>query len=223
MTKQRTPFEVLSQINVNDSVKVKPNASKAKYLPWSNAWAEVKQQFPDAAWRVVEYFTGNDSGMTVPYCATEIGIMVKTEVTIDGQTQSCMLPVLNSRNSALKTTPYTIKTKYGDTVVAAATMFDINTTIMRCLVKNIAMFGLGLYIYTDDTMPEAYQEERKTASKKTRPVVTADHELYAQVVKFVKDNAKKKDWSLIMKQLKTKYSLSSDVLNELTKIYNDAK
>lgn len=223
MTKQRTPFEVLSQINVNDSVKVKPNASKAKYLPWSNAWSEVKQQFPDATWKVVEYFTGNDSGMNVPYCATEIGIMVKTEVTIDGQTQSCMLPVLNSRNSALKTTPYTIKTKYGDTVVAAATMFDINTTIMRCLVKNIAMFGLGLYIYTDDTMPEAYQEERKTASKKTRPVVTADHELYAQVVKFVKDNAKKKDWSLIMKQLKTKYSLASDVLNELTKIYNDAK
>ena len=33
-------------------------------------------------------------------------------------------------------------------------MFDINTTIMRCLVKNIAMFGLGLYIYSGEDLPE---------------------------------------------------------------------
>ena len=40
----------------------------------------------------------------------------------------------------------------------AATMFDINKTIMRCLVKNLAMFGLGLYIYAGEDLPEAPKE-----------------------------------------------------------------
>ncbi len=34
-------------------------------------------------------------------------------------------------------------------------MFDINKTIMRCLVKNLAMFGLGLYIYAGEDLPES--------------------------------------------------------------------
>lgn len=221
-TKQRTPYEVLSEINVNDAVKQKPNASKAKYLPWSNAWATVKKHYPDATWRIVEFFTGNDVGISLPYCSTPLGIMVMTEVTINGQSQKCQLPVLNSKNQSLRETSYIIKTKYGESTVNQATMFDVNTTIMRCLTKNLAMFGLGLYIYTDDTMPEEF-EAAKPKNKAVRPVITTDHELYAQVVKYVKDNAKKRDWALIMKQLKTKYTLSSDILNELTKTYNNAK
>ena len=38
--------------------------------------------------------------------------------------------------------------------VDAYTMFDINKTIMRCLVKNLAMFGLALYIYAGEDLPE---------------------------------------------------------------------
>ena len=38
--------------------------------------------------------------------------------------------------------------------VEAASMFDVNKTIMRCLVKNLAMFGLGLYIYAGEDLPE---------------------------------------------------------------------
>jgi hypothetical protein len=33
-------------------------------------------------------------------------------------------------------------------------MFDINKTVMRCLVKNMAMFGLGLYLYKGEDLPE---------------------------------------------------------------------
>ena len=39
-------------------------------------------------------------------------------------------------------------------VCSKATMFDINKTIMRCLVKNIAMFGLGLYLYAGEDLPD---------------------------------------------------------------------
>jgi hypothetical protein len=40
-------------------------------------------------------------------------------------------------------------------------MFDINKTIQRCLVKNIAMFGLGLYIYAGEDLPEVSDETKE--------------------------------------------------------------
>ena len=33
-------------------------------------------------------------------------------------------------------------------------MFEINKTIMRCLVKNLAMFGIGLFVYAGEDLPE---------------------------------------------------------------------
>ena len=222
MNEKKSAFQVLSAINVNDAVKQKPNASKAKYLPWSNAWAETKKHYPGATWKVIDSFSGNDSGISIPYCSTPLGIMVKTEVSIEGVRQQCQLPVLNAKNQPLKDVPYTIKGKYGDQVVKAASMFDINSAIMRCLTKNLALFGLGLYIYTDDTMPEDTAIESKPNNTRTK--ITIDHELYPAVEKYVRDNAKKKDWELIMKQLKTKYSISdTKALNQLTKVYDESK
>ena len=46
-------------------------------------------------------------------------------------------------------------------------MFDINTAIMRCLVKNIAMFGLGLYIYSGEDLPEERPRLLTNAQVKT--------------------------------------------------------
>ena len=223
-TKTKTPFEVLSQINLNDKVKIKPDKSKAKYISWSDAWAEVKKHYPTASWRIVNHFTGNgtDGGVELPYLSSPLGILVRTEVTIGGETQSMQLPVLDGANQALKEKPYTIETKYGQKTIKAATMFDVNSAIMRCLVKNLSLFGLGLYIYTDDTMPES--NKPTPAKNQVREIITIDHELFPQVKAFVVSNAKKKDWQLIMKQLKSKYSISDKkVLEELTKAYKDAK
>jgi len=74
------------------------------------------------------------------------------------------LPVMDGANNAMKDKPYTYQVKEYvnkkptgkmiDKTVNAATMFDINKAIMRCLVKNLAMFGLGLYIYAGEDMPE---------------------------------------------------------------------
>ncbi len=58
----------------------------------------------------------------------------------------------------MKAKPYTYNDRYGKEIfVAAATIFDINKTIMRCLTKNLAMFGLGLYIYAGEDLPEVEQ------------------------------------------------------------------
>jgi hypothetical protein len=139
-------FEKLLQLNVNDKVEKKNGLS---YLSWSFAWSNFKKEYPTATYKVRTF----ENGLPYIYDANT-GYMVFTEVTVDGLTHEMWLPVMDGANKAMKSEPYTYKTKYGEKEVVAATMFDINKTIMRCLVKNLAMFGLGLYIYAGEDLPE---------------------------------------------------------------------
>ena len=50
--------------------------------------------------------------------------------------------------------------------VEAASMFDVNKAIMRCLVKNLAMFGLGLYVYAGEDLPEDAAPQSDAEPKK---------------------------------------------------------
>ena len=131
-------FNKLYEINVNDHTEKKNNLS---YLLWTYAWAEAKKRFPTLTYKI--HLFGEQQ---LPYVYDEnTGYMVFTEITIDGLTHSMWLPVMDSSNKAMKNKPYTYDTRYKKgIVVESATMFDINKTIMRCLVKNLAMFGLGL-------------------------------------------------------------------------------
>ena len=86
------------------------------------------------------------------------GYMVFTEMNIVGVKKSMWLPVMDSANKAMKAEPYKYTTKSGDKWVQAATMFDVNKTIMRCLVKNLSLYGLGLYIYAGEDLPPREKE-----------------------------------------------------------------
>tara|TARA_R110000765_G_scaffold166183_1_gene271116 strand:+ start:225 stop:554 length:330 start_codon:yes stop_codon:yes gene_type:complete len=74
------------------------------------------------------------------------------------------LPVLDGANKAMKAEAYIYSTKYKDKECKAASMFDINTAIMRCLTKNLAMFGLGLYIYAGEDIPSVDDSEEIEAA-----------------------------------------------------------
>jgi hypothetical protein len=63
--------------------------------------------------------------------------MVWVTVTVFGKPITCQLPVLDFRNKPIST----------------PNAFDVNTSIMRCLVKGIALHGLGLYIYAGEDLP----------------------------------------------------------------------
>lgn len=150
---QNEVFSTLYQINVNDHTETKDGLT---YLSWPFAISEVKQKFPDFSYKVHRFGDNH-----LPYVYDDAtGYMVSTEVTIAGQTHEMWLPVMDGKNKAMKASPYTYQVwnkfekKFDEKIVAAATMFDINKTIMRCLVKNIAMFGLGLYIYAGEDIPE---------------------------------------------------------------------
>lgn len=139
-------FNKLFQLDVNEHVEKKNNLS---YLTWAWAWAEVKKIYPDASYTIKTFENG------LPYVYDpNTGYMVFTTVTIEGLTHEMWLPVMDGANKAMKAEAYTYTTKYGEKDVEPASMFDINKTIMRCLVKNLAMFGLGLYIYAGEDLPE---------------------------------------------------------------------
>jgi len=163
-------FTTLNAINVNKYVEKKNNLS---YLTWSYAWAEVKKVKPDAVYNIKKF-----GEQQLPYVYDEeTGYMVFTDVTIDGITHEMWLPVMDGANKAMKSTPYTYQVKeyksgkwtggFIDKSVDAADMFDINKTIMRCLVKNLAMFGLGLYIYAGEDLPE----EEADAGNKLKDII----------------------------------------------------
>lgn len=169
-------FEELNKINVNEHTeKRKGSGSKElTYLSWCWAYAEMIKRYPDMQYEIV-LFKDKD-GVEKPYIYDEnTGYMVETRVTI-GETTRCMwLPVMDSANKSMKKEKYTYQVKdyynKGQTIekeVEAATMFDINKTIMRCLTKNFAMFGLGLYIFAGEDIPEDEKTPEPTPAEKAK-------------------------------------------------------
>lgn len=160
-------FEELVKINVSDKVEKKNGLS---YLSWTYAWSEIKKVYPNATYEIKK-FENN-----LPYVfSSNTGYMVFTSMTINDLTYEMWLPVMDGNNKAMLDVPYKYKVKeyidgrftgnYVEKMVERATMFDINKTIMRCLVKNIAMFGLGLYIYSGEDLPEGYEMTKEEAEK----------------------------------------------------------
>lgn len=153
-------FDEIFKLNVNEKTEKK---SGLTYLSWAWAWSEFMRFHPDAVYEVV-MFEG------VPYTASPLGFMVFTKVTAGDITHEMWLPVMDGANKAMKQEPYSYKTKYGEKWVEAASMFDVNKTIMRCLVKNLAMFGLGLYIYAGEDLPE---NDEPPVDKTKAPIIPA--------------------------------------------------
>ena len=122
-------FAALSAINVNDHVEKKGGFC---YLSWPWAVSQLRMTDPTACWEV-KRFDG------LPYLACDLGVFVEVAVTVQGMTLSQLHPVLDGRNRP----------------ILAPTAFDINTSIQRCLVKAIALHGLGLYIYAGEDLPGA--------------------------------------------------------------------
>ena len=92
-----------------------------------------------------------------------MGYYVKTNVTILDITREMTLPVMDGSNNALKDEKYSYTTSWGNKTVEPINMCDINKAVMRCLVKNIALFGLGISVYTGEDLPT--EEDKKAPVK----------------------------------------------------------
>lgn len=166
---------------MNEKVEQKQGLN---YLSWAYAWGELKKRYPDAVYNIERFGEEKKPYLYDP----ELGYMVFTNMTICGLTHEMWLPVMDGANKAMKNKPYKYRVlrydrngkkiwnkeknewETAEKTVESATMFDINKTIMRCLVKNIGMFGLGLYIYAGEDLPEDNKPEENNTEELLKAV-----------------------------------------------------
>lgn len=152
-------FNKVSSIDVSKMTEEKNGLT---YLSWAMAWKEFCKVYPNARYEIVK----NENNL--PYFKDdEVGYMVYTRVTVDELTHEMWLPVLDFKNKPMM----------------KPNMFDINKTVMRCLTKNLAMFGLGLHVYTGEDLPtEDDTPEPKQPKKKEKPIERNVEELDRQAM-----------------------------------------
>jgi hypothetical protein len=147
-TTQPNYFSELAAINVSEHIERK---GQFNYLSWPYAVQQLRS-FDDTASWVIQRFNG------LPYLSTECGTFVEVAVTVKGITLSQIHPVLDSRNKPLP----------------VPSAFDINTSIMRCLVKAIALHGLGLSVYAGEDLPQS-DNSGISPSQSSQPTLSKVH------------------------------------------------
>jgi len=147
----------LLTLNVNEHTEKKNGLT---YLSWAWAWQEALKQDPTATFHVQTF---GDK----PYMEVNGTAMVWVTVTMSGRSRTCFLPVMNSQNAPISAAGRTYKDKYGNEKVEKLDSFNVNTAIMRCMTKCLSLFGLGLYIYAGEDLPEdePKKEEKKVEEK----------------------------------------------------------
>ena len=128
LLERKESINKLLSTNVNNHTEKKGNLT---YLSWAWAWAEALKADEDATYKV-EMFGDK--------CYMDINgtVMVFVTVTMFRKPVTCQLPVMDFKNKA----------------ILNPDAFAVNTAIMRCMTKALALHGLGLYIYSGDDLPE---------------------------------------------------------------------
>lgn len=124
-------WQTLSQVDCSKHVEKKNGLS---YLSWAWAWGVLMEYYPEATFEFDEPKSRPDGTMMV-FCTISIG----------EASRRMWLPVMDYKNKA----------------IVNPDAFAINTANMRCLVKCMALFGLGLYIYAGEDLPTAVVQEPK--------------------------------------------------------------
>jgi Uncharacterized protein conserved in bacteria len=129
--KEKSVFDTLNAINVNENKKQKNNLD---YLSWAWAWTELHKIYPNATSKVYETEQG------VNYWTDGKTAWVKVGVTVEELEHIEYLPVMDFKNKSIP--------------INNVTSTDVNKAIQRGLTKAIARHGLGLYIYAGEDIPE---------------------------------------------------------------------
>ncbi len=194
----------LLKLNVNDHTEKKNGLT---YLSWAWAWAEALKADPAASFNVhtfdgKAYMDVNGTGL------------VWVTVTMFGKPMTCMLPVMNHRNQPIQ----------------APDAFQVNTAIMRCMTKALALHGLGLYIYSGDDLPmqdaevitkaDTAQVEAMVTKAIEKAVETGDADL-ANKELFADGMIKYCDICKDMGALKSYWKANQGQLDDLKRSHND--
>ena len=127
-------WKALSKIDCSGKTMEKGGLT---YLPWNQAVTYMMDNYPE--YMVKWHGTTDENNVTRDVTYYEGGTaMVNCTVTIGEVKRECWLPVMDYKNKA----------------IAHPSSRDISDSKQRCLVKCFALFGLGIYIYRGDAVPE---------------------------------------------------------------------
>ena len=128
-------WETLSQIDCSKHTEKKGNLT---YLSWAWAWRTLMVHYPTARYQFTDHKDHNGNITDIQVYADGTA-SVECTVTIEELSRTISLPVMDHRNQAIQN----------------PNARQISDSKMRCLVKAIAMHGLGLYIYAGEDLPES--------------------------------------------------------------------
>lgn len=127
-------WQTLSKIDCSKHTEKKGNLT---YLSWAWAWATLMEHYPESLFEIHDNQMHDDGTVTV-----------SCTVTVEAMPRTMWLPVMDNRNNAVKNPD-------------ARKLSDAK---MRCLVKAIAMHGLGLYIYAGEDLPMGDDDDNHGAN-----------------------------------------------------------
>lgn len=206
---KKSVFETLSAVDVSKHVeKIRMGGSSLSYVSWAWAWNFVKSIYPDTPTPVYtkypELLFNKDgyqaTGREVPYLTTPTGTMVECTVTIEGEPHTESLYVMDNKNRA----------------VINPNMQQINKTQKRCLVKTLALAGLGLSIYAGEDLPMAdiNEADKEQAAQRKEQV---NQQRKEQVNQQCKMNALQAEYRRLMMELINRLNGDSKRAEELVK------
>lgn len=134
--------EIWSKLSSIDCSKHIEKKNGLSYLSWAWAWGVLMEHFPEATF---EFDT--------PQSQPDGTMMVFCTISIGEASRRMWLPVMDYKNKA----------------IINPDSFAINTANMRCLVKCMALFGLGLYIYAGEDLPLFVDPEKQASPDPTEP------------------------------------------------------
>jgi len=132
-------WDNLSAINCNEQVQKKNGLS---FLSWAWAWGIMMEQYPYANYEFGEPDVDAKGTVTI-WCT----------VTVCHLKRTMWLPVMDYKNKA----------------IVNPDARDVSDTRMRCLVKCLAMFGLGHYIYAGEDLPRETESTPEPAQEAEPP------------------------------------------------------
>ena len=199
---KKSTFEQLYGINVTDKTSTKVGMT---YLPWASAWAIIKKEFPEAEY-IFHENVNHETGMVCPYftdgkngtCWVKVG----TKLHKEGICYDMVLYVMDYKNNSIPADKITSR--------------DCITSLMRCLVKSLAMHGLGLYIYEKDDSPPPTEKPKVESKKKLKPLKVGDKN-WSSLVKYVEVN-KKMGLEGLLASMSKNYQITPAVKTEITKM-----
>ena len=152
-------WQKLSKIDCTAHVEKKNGLS---YLSWAWAWGVLMEHYPEASY-----------SFDAPQVFPNGTHMVFCTVTIGECSRRMWLPVMDHRNKA----------------IVDPDSFAVNTAMMRCLVKCLALYGLGHYIYAGEDLPSV-----------EAPLITDQQA--SELVAMIDELGEKVDFALFLKFFK---------------------